>query len=163
MEETSTKTFRTVFPSRAELQLMVEWGVLHTKFPGTTLRFEESGGGDEIKYAMAKVWVQFTWLPKELCEFVMIWVVSSILGVSNVVDMKFTKEYDICRLQVFVLDPNIIPQFVDVVIGDYFYGLQFSVEENIDENNPVPIEMDFGFNDNGWSMMQVIRIKRTMH
>ena len=51
---------------------MVEWGVLHTKFPGTTLRFEESGGGDEIKYAMAKVWVQFTWLPKELCEFVMI-------------------------------------------------------------------------------------------
>lgn len=25
--------------SRAEMQHMVEWGVLHTKFPGTTLRF----------------------------------------------------------------------------------------------------------------------------
>ena len=63
--------------------------------------------------------------------------------------MKFTRKHDICRLQVLVLDPNIIPQFVDVVIGDYLYGLQFRVEENIDEENPEPMDMDFGFDANG--------------
>ena len=123
MEETGANTFKTVFPTRAELQRMVEWGVLHTKFPGTTLKFEESRGRDEVKYVMPKVWVQFTGLAKELREFVIIWVIGSILGVSKAVDMKFTRKYNICRLQVLVLDPNIIPQFVDVVIGDYLYGL----------------------------------------
>jgi len=123
VEETGANTFRTVFPSRAEMQRMVEWGVLHTKFTGVTLRFEESVGGDEVKFAMPKVWVQFTGLPKELREFVTIWAIGSILGVSKAVDMKFTRKHDICRLQVLVLDPNIIPQFVDVVIGDYLYGL----------------------------------------
>ena len=123
VEETGANTFRTVFPSRAEMQRMVEWGVLHTKFTGVTLRFEESVGGDEVKFAMPKVWVQFTGLPKELREFVTIWAIGSILGVSKVVDMKFTRKHDICRLQVLVLDPNIIPQFVDLVICDYLYGL----------------------------------------
>lgn len=51
---------------------MMEWGVLHTKFPGTTLKFKEGVGGDEIRYTMPKVWVQFTGLPKELREFVVI-------------------------------------------------------------------------------------------
>jgi len=57
VEETGANTFRIVFPSRAEMQHMVEWGVLHTKFTGVTLRFEESVGGDEVKFAMPKVWV----------------------------------------------------------------------------------------------------------
>ena len=79
----------------------------HTKFPGTTLNFEEGvGDGDEVKYAMPKVSVQFTGLPKELREFVIIWVIGSILGVSKAVDMKFTRKHDICRLQVLVLDPQ---------------------------------------------------------
>ena len=149
VEEIGVDTFRTMFPTRAELQRMVEWGVLHTKFPGITLRFEEGADGGEVKYTMPKVWVQFTGLPKELREFVIIWVVGSILGVSKAVDMKFTRKHDICRLQVLVLDPNLIPQFVDVVIGNFLYGLQFRVEENIDENNPEPMDMDFGFNDIG--------------
>lgn len=56
--------------------------------------------------------------------------------------MKFTRQHDICRLQVLVLDPNLIPQFVDVVIGDYLYGLQFRVEKDMDGDNPAPMDMD---------------------
>lgn len=63
--------------------------------------------------------------------------------------MRFTRKHDICRFQVLVLDPNLIPQYVDVVIGDYLYELQFIVEENVDENNPEPMDMDFGFDDHG--------------
>jgi hypothetical protein len=58
-------------------------------------------------------------------QFLLIWVVGSILGVTKAVDMKFTNKFDVCRLQVLVLDPSIIPQYVDVVIGDFLYELQF--------------------------------------
>jgi hypothetical protein len=41
-----------------------------------------------------------------------------------------------------VFDPNLIPQFVDVVIGECMYTLQFHVEECASEDEPKPIEMD---------------------
>jgi hypothetical protein len=45
------------------------------------------------------------------------------LGVTKDVDMVFTRKHKICRLQVLVLDPNLIPQFVVVVIGNRLYTL----------------------------------------
>jgi hypothetical protein len=33
--------------------------------------------------------------------------------------MSFIRQHNRCRLQVLVLDPNLIPAYVDVVIGDY--------------------------------------------
>jgi hypothetical protein len=51
---------------------------------------------------------------------------------------------------VLVLDPNLIPQFVDVVIGDHLYELQFHLEENMNEDNLEPMDMDdssFGDDD----------------
>lgn len=66
VEETGMNTFRTVFQSKVEPQHLVEWEVLHTMFPGITLRIEEGLSGNEIKYVMPMVWVQFTGLPKEL-------------------------------------------------------------------------------------------------
>jgi hypothetical protein len=70
------------------------------------------------------------------------------MGVTKAVDMKFTYKFDVCRLQVLVLDPNLIPQFVDVVIGDHLYELHFHVEENMNEDNLEPMDMDdCGFGD----------------
>lgn len=81
-------------------------------------------------------------------QYLLIWAVGSILGVTKAVDMKFTNKFDVCRLQVLVLDPNLIPQFVDIVIGDHLYELQFRVEENVDSDNPVLMDMDDeGFGD----------------
>lgn len=48
-----------------------------------------------------------------------------------------------------VLYPNIIPQFVDVVIGNCVYELRYRVEKNMDVNNPEPMDMDFGYDGNG--------------
>lgn len=56
--------------------------------------------------------------------------------------MNFTNKYEICRLQCRVLDPCLIPFFVDVVIGDYLYELQFQVEQNTNAENPKPMDMD---------------------
>jgi hypothetical protein len=75
-------------------------------------------------------------------EFLLIWAVGSILGVTKAVDMKFTNQYGICRLQVMVLNPLLIPQFIEVVIGECLFELQFRVEENMDSDSPVPVDMD---------------------
>jgi len=47
------------------------------------------------------------------------------------VDTKFTKKFGRSRMKVAMLDPSLIPNLVDVVIGDFVYELQFRVEENL--------------------------------
>lgn len=92
---------------------------------------------------LPRVWVQFAGLPSELCEFPFIWAVGTILGVSKDVDMIFTWQHGICRLQVLVVDPNLIPQFVNVVIGDYMDELRFQVEAGGDGTDQTPLPFDF--------------------
>lgn len=55
--------------------------------------------------------------------------------------MKLTKRYDAAHLQVLVLDHSLIPESVDVIIGDFLYELQFKVGPKNDDE-PVPMEMD---------------------
>jgi hypothetical protein len=113
------------------------------------LKIEEKMIDNKAIKVLPKVWVQFNGLPSELCDFVIIWAVGSILGITKDVDMVFTRKHEICRMQVLVLDPNLIPQFVDVVIGESLYTLQFRVEENVDDNDPEPMDMD-DFQDDGY-------------
>jgi hypothetical protein len=41
-----------------------------------------------------------------------------------------------------VMNPNLIPQAVNVVIGDNLYELKFWVEMNTEAGNPQPMDMD---------------------
>ena len=52
------------------------------------------------------------------------------------VDMKFTKQLGRPRLRVAVLSPKLIPDLVDVVIGEFVYELQFYVETEEEANDP---------------------------
>jgi hypothetical protein len=56
---------------------------------------------------------------------------------------------------VAVLDLNLIPQVVDVVIGDYLYELKFRVESEAEGDQPLPMDMDHS----GKMMMMNFRIK----
>jgi hypothetical protein len=94
------------------------------------------------KYEIDMVWVQFRGLPKEFREFPIIWAIGSILGVPRAIDTKFTKKYGRSRMKVAVLDPTLIPNLVDVVIGDFVYELQFRVEQGIKDGEPEVIDMD---------------------
>jgi hypothetical protein len=141
--------FKTLFPSREQLVQMIEWGVVQTKF-NASMKIEEGVVAKKAKGELKKVWIRFIGIPSEMMNFLLIWAVGSTLRVTKAVDMKFTNKFEVGRLQVSVLDPNLIPQFVDVVIGDFIYKLQFRVEENIDEINPEPMDMDdtdFGEDD----------------
>ena len=87
------------------------------------IRFEKEVDNEVYKYEMNKVWVQFRGLPKDLRKFPMIWAVGTILGVPRAVDMKFTDKFGRARLKVAVLDPSLIPNLVDVGIGEFIYEL----------------------------------------
>uniref|UniRef100_K3Z0T3 CCHC-type domain-containing protein n=1 Tax=Setaria italica TaxID=4555 RepID=K3Z0T3_SETIT len=142
-EEKGNNTFTTTFPSRSELTLMVLWGSVETKIVKAKMEVHENKETDVYKYEIPKCWVQFRGLPQKLREEVpIIWAVRSILGVTKMVDMRFTKQYDVARLRVAVLKPDLIPDFVEVVIGEYVYELQFRVEKDCTANNPVPINME---------------------
>jgi hypothetical protein len=43
---------------------------------------------------------------------------------------------------VAVLNPDLIPNLVDVVIEDFVYELQFRVEKEENIDDPKPIDMD---------------------
>jgi len=78
----------------------------------------------------------------ELREFPIIWAIGSILGVPRAVYMKFTKKFGRSRTKVAVLDPQLIPNLVDVVIGEYVYELQFYDEEAWISGEPEIVDMD---------------------
>jgi hypothetical protein len=128
VEEIDQNKFKTIFPSKGEMKQMIEWGMVHTKDKKATMIIEELEGGGNVKQVIRKVWVQMSRLPSELRDFLTIWAVGTILGVTKDVDMVFTQQYNRARRQVLVLDPALIPTSVDVVIGDNVYELHFKVE-----------------------------------
>jgi RNA-binding protein YlmH len=109
VEEIEKNLFKTVFPMKGEMNRMIEWGIVQTKDQKAKLFIEECGGGSNIKQVMSKVWVQMTRLPSELRDFLTIWAIDTILGVTKDVDMNFTRKYNRARLQVLVLAPSLIP------------------------------------------------------
>lgn len=138
----------TNFPSELR-EYAVNWGPMDTKTIKGKIRFEKGVENDVNRYEIDKVWVQFRGLPSELREFPIIWAIGSILGVSKAVDMRFTKTFGRSRLKVAVLDPNRIPDYVDVVIGDFVYELQFRMEIDMPVGEPSVIDMDSTTDNDG--------------
>jgi len=84
-----------------------------------------------FKYEIDKVWVQFRGLPKDLREFPIIWDIDSSSGVPHAVDTKFTKKFGRARMKVAVLDPQLIPNLVDVVsLGILFTSCNFVLKQH---------------------------------
>jgi hypothetical protein len=52
------------------------------------------------------------------------------MRVTKDVDMEFTRWHGISSVQVMVMNPNLIPHTVNIVIGEGFYELEFWVELN---------------------------------
>jgi hypothetical protein len=142
VEEIDQNKFKTVFPSKGEMKHIIEWGMVHTKDRKAVMIIEELEGGGNVKQVMRKIWVQMTRMTSELRDFLTIWVVGTILGVTKDVDMIFTRQYNRARLQVLVLDLALIPTLVDVVIGDNVYELCFKVEPDEMRDNPGLLDME---------------------
>ncbi|WVZ95932.1 hypothetical protein U9M48_041634 [Paspalum notatum var. saurae] len=149
LEKVDQNTFATAFPSEADLHRMILWGPIEAKNVKARMEISEKKDAEEWKYEIPKSWIQFRGLSKELREFPIIWAIGSILGVTQKVDMKFTKANGRPRIRVAVLNPDLIPKFIDVVIGDYVYELQFRVEEGGENAVPSLLDMDSQPEDDG--------------
>jgi hypothetical protein len=99
--------------------------VVHTEFQNAKIKIEERMVDNDVKFMLPKVWIQFLGLPAHLCDYLIIWVAGSILGVTKDMDMEFMRCHGISLLLVMVLNPNLIPQTVNIVIGDSQYELKF--------------------------------------
>jgi hypothetical protein len=67
---------------------------------------------------------------------------------------------------VAVLDPDLIPDLVDVVVRDFVYELQFRVEQEENDDDPKLIEMDapedpHDANKGVMQILMMIRLMRT--
>jgi hypothetical protein len=142
VEEIEDNKFKTVYPSKGEMQQMIEWGLVQIKDRKAMLIIEELGGGSNVKQVMRKVWVQMTKLPNELRDFLTILAIGTILGATMDTDMTFTRHYNRPRMQVLVLDLALIPTSFDVVIGDNVFELHFKVELEDMRENPKLLKMD---------------------
>jgi hypothetical protein len=94
VHEVDKNTFKAIFQSKAELNRMVEWGVVQTKDRMAKMIIEEGSGGSHYRQALRRVWVQMMGLPDELWEYLTIWAIGTILGVTKDVDMKFTRDFE---------------------------------------------------------------------
>jgi hypothetical protein len=91
VEEVTSNMFKISFPSKGEMQCMIEWGALHTKDRSVKMIIEECGGCGNVKQVMKKVWIQMLGLLVELSDFLTIWAIGTIRGViTRDVDMRFT-------------------------------------------------------------------------
>jgi hypothetical protein len=105
---------------------MVEWGVVHTKFQNAKIKIEEWMVDNDVKFVLSRVWIQFTGLPEHLRDYLIIWAVGSILSVTKDVDIAFTRRHGISRMRVLVMNLNLIPQMVNIVIGESLYRVDIS-------------------------------------
>jgi hypothetical protein len=159
VEEREDKTFSTTFPSAAELQCMIEWGPVHAKGAKGILKITAKKDHAVYKYEIPKAWAQFRGLPDDLREFPILWALGTIFGATREVDMKFTKHFGRPRVKVAVLNPELIPEFVDIVIGDYVYELQVRVESETEEFNPLPIDMDTQAEDGNKNLGKMLKMQ----
>jgi hypothetical protein len=128
VEKLDKNMFKTVFLTKGEMHRMIEWGIVQTKDRQAKLLIEEAAARSSSKQPMRMVWVQITRLRSEMRDFLAIWAIGRILGVTKEVDMIFIRKFNRARLQVLVLDPSLIPICCDVVIGEDIYELHFKVE-----------------------------------
>lgn len=139
-------SFVVEFPSKVQLRTSINYGSMDIRENGVStgvrLEFEEWHDKDE-GFLLPKVWVRVSGIRKALREYLNLWAVGSILGSTQVVDMKTTRKNDFGRICVAVLDPKLLPKELDVVIGDRYFELKFVIEKKGVDENGDEIEWDF--------------------
>jgi hypothetical protein len=96
---------------------------------GVTLKFEEfKEDGEYFGHALPVVWMRATNLPRILREYVILWALGTLFGVTQDVDMVTTRANNFGRFAVAMIEPKAISTKLDVIIGNRYFQLTFEVE-----------------------------------
>jgi hypothetical protein len=107
------------------------------------LLFEECQSEEE-GYLLQRVWIRIFRLPEKLREFSVLWALGSMLGATQNVDMVTSLKQNYGRVEVVVLNVDLIPNMIDtVVIGDRLFSLPIQVEGRVaNEDHEVQMDLD---------------------
>jgi hypothetical protein len=133
------------FPSRGDLQHSVAFGKAEIKEHRVSLFFDE-WQQEEEGHPLQRVWIRIFKLPQKLREFSVMWALGSMLGATQLVDMISSLRNDYGRVEVAVLDVDLLPNMIDsVVVGDRLYSFPIQVEGRQDHDQMVAqMDLDVG-------------------
>jgi hypothetical protein len=120
--------YKVPFPNRTEL--LRQTYLVSANLPnGISLKFEEFfEEEDNFGYPLPVVWMRVLNLPAILRKYKVLWALGTMFGVTQKVDMKTTKVNTFGQFCVAVLEPECVPNAMDVIIGNRFFELKFEVE-----------------------------------
>ena len=98
--------FKVLFPTKVDLTKMTRFNAEMKE--GVTLKFEEFKEDEEyFGHALPVVWMRVTNLPTIQREYVILWALETLFGVTQEVDMVTTRASNFGRFAVAVL--NLMP------------------------------------------------------
>ena len=116
------------FPSKAELHRSINFGTADLK-NNLFLKFEEFNEDENFGHELPSIWMRVTNLPRVFRKYNTLWAIGSLFGATQKVDMITSKKHRVGRFQVGVLNVDLVPTQMDVVIGDRYLELEFVIEK----------------------------------
>jgi hypothetical protein len=127
--QVTDNVYRVNFPSKMDLVRVQHFGS-HTD-PETKISMHFEFWKKQIlpAWVIDKVWVRVYDLPSHaLDDFLGLWALGELFGKTLDVDMAFTRQHDVLRINIACLDPSLIGAKMDVLIQEDFFKLRFEVE-----------------------------------
>jgi hypothetical protein len=120
----------------------------HIKEHNVDLLFEE-WQQKEKGFPLQRDWIRIFRLPEKLKECLVLWALGSMLGATQTVDMVTSSKQNYGRVEVVVLNVDLIPNMIDtVVIGDRLFSLPIQVDGRVEnEEHEVQMDLDEGTGD----------------
>ncbi|CAN6321370.1 unnamed protein product [Urochloa humidicola] len=127
IQKKENSMFKVLFPTRTDLIRATRFNIGLEN--GATLKFEEYTEDEEyFGHALPVVWMRVLNLPSILREYVVLWALGTLFGVTQEVDIITTNANNFGRFAVAVLEPEAIPTRLDVIIGNRYFQLIFEIE-----------------------------------
>jgi hypothetical protein len=161
--------YKVKFPNQNEVQRMKHFKTYPVPLRASDLVFDDWAAMDAPDYVLPEVWVHVSGLPADARkDFLALWGLGSLFGMTSEVDMAFTRKHKILRIRIGCMDHTLIPKSMDLKISGGFYRLQFEVEGVVpnpngddvmrideDDNGSGGDDDDLGRNDNEKADMDV--------
>ncbi|CAO2203924.1 unnamed protein product [Urochloa humidicola] len=120
--------WRAPFPSKADFTRAINFGSADLK-NGMRLSFAKFEEEEEyFGHELPTIWMRTVNLPRVLRTYEVLWAIGTMFGATVKVDMITTRKSDFGRFKVAVLNPTLMPNKMDCVIGTRFFELHFAIE-----------------------------------
>jgi hypothetical protein len=143
LEKVEENVYKTIFPTKIDLARLVKISTVPidaTK--GLFLIFDEWCSSPVDKFKLDEVWVRVSGCPYKLrCDYLALFAVGSLIGITKEVDMEFTRRHGVVRMYVQVTSIDQIPGGTDHIFVGEGYGITFEVE-GYNHNVSPEVDMD---------------------